>query len=824
MQHVVLLGDSIFDTAAHVSGGPDVLSHRRGRLQLRAKARRLGLAAAALLLCAQSAEAQGSGTYDGRTRQLDVATPRIESEVRIDGRLDEPAWRDAARLVGFSQYRPVDGRPAADSTEVLVFYSPTAIHFGVRAFEAHGAGAVRATLADRDNIGADDYVQILLDTYDDDRRALLFSVNPLGVQQDGVQSEGIDPGQGAGGRFDGVVDISPDFAYESRGRVTADGWEVELRIPFKSLRYQAADPQRWGLQVKRITQHSGHEDTWTPAVRANASFLVQGGHLLGLTGLRRGLVLEVDPELTASVTGGPRAATDGDHWGYRDPRTELGGNLRWGITPNYTANATINPDFSQVESDVGQVTVNERFALFFPEKRPFFLDGLEQYDTPGRLIYTRQIREPIAGVKLTGKRGATALAYLGAADDRDWSASGDDVPVFNILRVRRDLGTSSTIGVVHTDRIEGSGYNRVSGADARVVWRRIWFSSAQVAGAWTKDDAGSRKGTAFQVVLADRTGRAYGNHFEIDGVTPDFETRSGFVPRRNYVATTVANRFSAYGSPGDRLEQLTTFFVARPLWLHDEFPRGGSFEGEYSTTIIASLRGGWSLRGNVGTNWQRFEERIYAGFRAVREPGDTVVLGTPRGLYGLWGWRVGASTPNRALSLSVDAGRGSTVIFAEAAEGSGSFVDLGAQWRPTASLRVETSVVHQRIDRARDGSRFSTATIPRVKTEYQLTRAIFVRYIGQYVAQERGALLEARTGAVLLPSETGAGTLGGRDAFVVNDIRNDLLFSYKPTPGTVFFFGYGASLTEPEAFALRGRELRRTSDGFFLKASYRYRL
>ena len=387
----------------------------KGGLKIaRSIATRLGLAAAALLLCAGAARAQGSGTYDGRSRQLDVATPRIESEVRIDGRLDEPAWRDAARLTGFSQYRPVDGRPAEDSTEVLVFYSPTAIHFGVRAFEAHGASAVRATLADRDNIGADDYVQILLDTYDDDRRALLFSVNPLGVQQDGVQSEGIDPGQGAGGRFDGVVDISPDFAYDSRGRVTADGWEVELRIPFKSLRYQAADPQRWGLQVKRITQHSGHEDTWTPAVRANASFLVQGGHLLGLTGLRRGLVLEVDPELTASVTGAPRNATDGDHWGYGDPRTELGGNLRWGITPNYTANATINPDFSQVESDVGQVTVNERFALFFPEKRPFFLDGLEQYDTPGRLIYTRQIRDPIAGVKLTGKRGATALAYLGA--------------------------------------------------------------------------------------------------------------------------------------------------------------------------------------------------------------------------------------------------------------------------------------------------------------------------------------------------------------------------------------------------------------------------
>lgn len=780
------------------------------------------LASLTFLLLATAAAAQSPATYDGRSRRTDVPIPRLAADLRIDGSLDEPAWQQAALLTGFSQYLPVDGRPADDPTEVLVFYTATAIHFGIRAREAHGP-VVRGTLADRDNIGADDHIQILLDTYNDDRRALLFAVNPLGVQQDGVQSEGTDPSQSAGGRFDGSVDISPDFAFDSHGRLTPWGWEVEVRIPFKSLRYQAADPQQWGLQIKRITQHSGHEDTWTPAVRANASFLVQGGHLTGLTGMQRGLVLEIDPELTSSLAGSRRDDAD-ESWHYGSPRTELGGNLRWGISSDLTLNATINPDFSQVETDVGQVTVNERFPLFFPEKRPFFLDGLEQYDTPSQLIYTRQLRDPVAGIKLTGKRGATAFAYLGAVDDRRFSFDGDHAPVFNLLRVRRDFGSSSTVGIVHTDRIEGSGYNRVSGADARIVWRKIWFSQVQVAGAWTKDASGdTRRGELWQVVFADRTGRAYGNRFALNGVSRDFETRSGFVPRTGIIDGMMANRFSFYGRPDALVQQLTTFITVQPVWHYEDFPRTGTSENEFAQQFLASLRGGWSARARWSNQHLRFDEEFYEGYR-VASGVDTIALGRPRSLYGLWSGSAGISTPSRALTLSLDAGYGSGVIFPEAAEGRGRTLNLSAEWRPTAALRVQTSVVHQELERARDGSRFSTATIPRIRTEYQFSRSVFLRYIGQYVAEDRAPLVDARSGLPLLPSPLGEAVFGPSGADVVNEFRNDVLFSYKPTPGTVFFVGYGASLTEPDAFALSRDRLRRTADGFFLKASYRYRL
>ncbi|HET7040026.1 MAG TPA: hypothetical protein VFH97_09055, partial [Gemmatimonadales bacterium] len=173
--------------------------------------------------------------HHGRERALSVTPPRLEAQATVDGALDEPVWSQAALLTGFTQYRPVDGRPAEDSTEVLVWYAPDAIWFGIRAYEPHGT--VRATLSDRDKIDNDDYVQLLLDTFDDRRRAYVIGVNPLGVQADGIRTEGTGGaagGFGAGGRFENV-DMNPDFLYDSKGHVTPWGYEVEIRLPFKSV-------------------------------------------------------------------------------------------------------------------------------------------------------------------------------------------------------------------------------------------------------------------------------------------------------------------------------------------------------------------------------------------------------------------------------------------------------------------------------------------------------------------------------------------------------------------------------------------------------------
>jgi hypothetical protein len=770
---------------------------------------------AILLLVVQSA-GEPPRVYDGRLRQIEVQLPRIDpAAVNIDGVLDEPVWREAAILKGFTQYRPVDSRPAADSTEVLAFYAPDAIYFGVRAYEGHG-NVVRATLADRDNIDADDKIEILLDTFNDRRRALLFAVNPLGAQQDGVRSEGLAGsagGQNAGFRFDGVVDLNPDYVYESRGEVTPWGYEVEIRIPFKSLRYQSGATQDWGIQFIRTTQHTGYEDTWTPVVRASASFLVQSGTIKALTGLHRGLVMDVTPEFTARVDGTAVSSTE---YNYQPIDPELGVNVRWGVTQNLSAAGTINPDFSQVEADVGQVTVNQRFALFYPEKRPFFLEGLEQFDTPNTLIYTRQIQNPTGGAKLIGKVGGMGVAYIGAVDDNN--ATPHYYPIVNLLRLRRDLGTSSTLGLAYTDRIVESSWNRVLGADARFIWKKIWFSTAQIAGSWTRNGSAEpvRTGVLWDATLYDRTGYSYGNHAELVGISPDFEAQSGFVNRVNIVQGRLANRFTWYGKPAALLENTTTFILIAPLWrYHDFFDLGSTLEGNANEQWLFTMRGGWGINANYQVAHQRFDQQDYASYE-VDSAGTRVPFAIPHGLYGLWGGNVGFNTPSRALTVSGNVGAGMGVIFAEAAESRGLNSFLGITWKPTPSVRVDGQWTHQTLRRAMDGSWFSTANIPRLKLEYQLRRDIFFRYVGQYTAQTVDSLRDPRDGYPLVVSGS------PRPASTQTDFRNDFLFSYRPVPGTVLFVGYGALLTEEEAF--NSGRLSRTTDGFFLKASYLFRM
>ena len=198
--------------------------------------------------------------HNGRARELEVRPPRIDEAVTIDGRLDESQWEQASRLTGFSRYAPTDGLAADDSTEVLVWYSPSAIHFGIRAYAE--AGTVNATLADRDKIYGDDYIGIFLGTFNDGRQATVFAVNPLGVQGDGIV---VERGASSGGGFGGIVtgreptDIAPDYVFQSKGRLTDYGYEIEIRIPFKSLRYQSAETQAWGINVLRKVQSRGYE-------------------------------------------------------------------------------------------------------------------------------------------------------------------------------------------------------------------------------------------------------------------------------------------------------------------------------------------------------------------------------------------------------------------------------------------------------------------------------------------------------------------------------------------------------------------------------------
>src|SRR5213595_3257127 len=531
-------------------------------------------------------------TYIGRDSQLNVRIPRVEADVTVDGNLSEPVWQQAALLTGFSEFSPHDGIPAADSTQVLVWYSPTAVYFGIRAYEAHGA--VHATLADRDKIAADDNVQILLGTFHDQRQAFVFGVNPLGIQMDGTL---VEAGQSLGGGFSGAVaaraapDLSQDFVFSSKGRLTDYGFEVEIRIPFKSLKYQSSDVQSWDMNVVRQVRHSGHEDSWVPARRANASFLSQSGSLDGLTGLSRGLVLDVNPSVTQKVTGAPGPSG----WNYDRGSPQLGGRVQWGITNTLTLNGAVNPDFAEVESDAGQFVIDPRQALFFPEKRPFFLEGLEAFNTPHNLIYTRRVVQPDAAVKLTGKVAGMSVGLLSAADDRSLSPTGLDRAFYNLLRAQRDLGGKSRIGMAYTDRVLGNDYNRVADVDSRIVFGDVYNLLLQGAGSFDRASGVTRDAPLWDATLA-RNGKEFGFRYLFNGIGDNFRARSGFISRPGVVRADIDHRVTRFGKPGSLVETLTGDFTLDDQWQYSHFFRQGDAQDKKAhLSGNLGVRGGWNI-------------------------------------------------------------------------------------------------------------------------------------------------------------------------------------------------------------------------------------
>lgn len=776
----------------------------------------------ALLSLLQLAAAPDPGpVYSGRAGATEVRPPRVEAEAVIDGVLDEPVWAEAALLTGFSQYRPVDSLPAADSTEVRVWYSADALYVGIRAFEPHGPA--NATLADRDKIFGDDNVQILLDTFDDKRRALVFAVNPLGVQADGVHIESEQSGSAfsAEAAEGGRLDLSPDFIFESRGHVTPDGYVVEMRIPFKSLRFQAADPQRWGFNVVREVQHAGQTQTWTRVRRGATSFLAQAGGLTELSGLDRGLVLDVNPVATRRFVG----AQSPTGWRYGDEGTELGVNTRWGITPNLTASGTYNPDFSQVEADVAQIQFDPRQAVFFPEKRPFFLEGSESFSVPNGLIYTRSIVEPVAAAKLSGKVAGTDVGVLSAVDDEALSRNGARNPLVNLLRVRRDIGAGSNLGVTYTDRFDGDDYNHVGALDGRFLLGP-YIVRFQGAGSLTRT-AGERFSGELWDARVDRSGRRWGWTAYLKGIAPDFDAPDGFISRTGVVYQAIAPRLTFFGPEGAALETFSTSVNFNNTWLYDRFTAGEMRPDELKVHFnnSFSFRGGWTAGASLLVESFRYPEELYRDYAIERTTAsgvDTVAF-TGRPTIENYDFVFSVATPEYPkFSANAFLLFGSDENYPEWAPGYIVWATLETDWRPTDKLRVSPIYNETRVMRPSDGSIVQLTSIPRLKVEYQLARPIFVRFVGQYVAFHQDALRDdSRTGDPILLRD-GSGGYVPASEIRSNSVRFDWLFSYQPSPGTVLFAGYGSTLGEERAFRFDG--LERRNDGFFLKLSYLFRL
>ncbi|MEA2959213.1 MAG: hypothetical protein QOJ58_4930 [Alphaproteobacteria bacterium] len=587
-----------------------------------------------------------------------VAVTRFEEAPAIDGKLDEDVWKTAVVLKDFYQINPGDNIAPSYPTETLLGYDSRTLYIGFRCTD--DPTKVRATLAKRDAVpGTEDTVRILLDTFDDKRRAYVLVFNPLGVQQDGVRTEGSG------------VDYSVDVVMESKGVINADGYTVEVAVPFKSLRYRAGKGRLWGVQVFRIIQRlDGEQDSWMPISRSDVSTLGQAGHITGIENLSTERTLEVIPSLTVSETGrrvksippSVLGAAPGtvDRGRFINSPAELdpGLTVKFGITPTVTLDFAANPDFAQVEADQLVVTTNQRFPIFFAEKRPFFLEGVEIFQTPLTALHTRAIVDPDYAAKLTGKVGRDSFGLLVASDNGPGDFIGDDrlnPKNFHyldrnaraaVLRYKRDVGSDSNVGLIATsydfkgreeaptdfdietnDPCEAQKSlergNRLGGIDGHFRVDKITTFDFQVAATTSRQcffdpEAGrdtyrGGRGLAYTAVY-DVTGRNFGWVLGAEGRTRDYRADLGFTERTDNNYDWFGFRYSTDPKPKG---WLVNWKVTSGSDVEYDF-RGRLQSWEADATAY------WFLRRNTNfwLAYRRGGERLYEEeFGTLRGPG-----------------------------------------------------------------------------------------------------------------------------------------------------------------------------------------------------------
>ena len=728
---------------------------------------------------------------------------RTREAPRIDGRLDDAVWRNATHLTEFVQIAPVEGAPGSERTEVWMAYDDDNLYF---AFYAHYSdpGMVRVFRADRDEIRGDDRISVLFDTFLDQQRAYQFTVNGYGVQGDSIvnatgrmssssrsmsMSSGSSSGtgsrsggggmssMGSSGAFGIFGDDSWNALFETGGVVVSDGWTAEMAIPFKSLRYPARPggaPHRWGFQITRIIRGKSEAQSWAPISRSVAGQMTQFGVLEGLADLSQSRNIEILPELTGVQFGSLDTGTGG--YDERDPDGELGVGVKYGITPNLTADFTYNPDFSQIESDRPQVETNQRFALFYPEQRPFFLEGQDIFETatPVTLVHTRTIVDPRLGAKLTGKVGNATLGVVvaddeaaGRLDDRSDPMYGASAQSF-IGRARYDLYAESYIGGIATAREFGDVYNRIAGVDGRFRLSRTKRVNFLAIASDTRDDVdGALAGEVFEADFTSQ-GRNLGYGVAHSRIAPGFRTATGFVPRVDVQQTSAHLSYRWWPettilSWGPSVSYLRLYDFAGVL--QDEQVQG---------TASIQLRNNVNFFGTVSRTLERYEE-----------------IDFNKNGYGFFGVVSG-----RVLSIVGGINLGDGVFYsASPFLGRSTTGNFLVRWNATSRLRTELTGVYSAFDNPLEGTEVFNVKIFRTRTTYQFTDRLLLRHI-----------VEHNTLAV---------TLG-----------NNVLLTYRINAGTVAHLGYDARYQQGrqiDGLLFPTAQLLRRNRAVFGKISYLFR-
>ena len=724
--------------------------------------------AAVMLAVAVPAAAQSS------TRGATYPITRAKGTIVIDGNLSDEGWHDALRIERWYEINPGDNTAPKLKNVGYLTYDDKYFYAGFE-FEDPDPNRIVAPFGDHDNLGgSQDYGGLFLDTRNEGHTSYEFQVSAHNVQFDAVMDDN-----------GGGENASPDFFWESAARINDHGWTLEIKIPFSSLRYRKLDPQDWGVMLWRnYGREFRYQFVSVKHPRGGQCFVCRENTLTGLSRLPSGGHLVAAPYVAANQ-GARLAGAPGDPL-VSDPFAhKIGLDVKYTPNADNTLDGTVRPDFSQIESDVAQISTNQRFALFFPEKRPFFLEGVELLSTPIQAVYTRTITAPDWGARATGKLGGVNYTALVANDQGGGSVvipgpasssflNQDFASTVFIGRARKDFKGLSFISALVTDRESGSaGHNRVFGPDFQTRFIGTETITGQVL---ASDTDGARSGAA-QIAWNHNTEHFdFGTNYKDFGI--GFRADNGFVPqvgyREGYAETGWTFR------PKGFLSRLRTFVAV-----------DSQTERDNGATILNSVAPGAGM------------DTKLSGFMQFRYDHSNIRAGQlvfPRDQFG---WYVRFSPSRRFQSISIDGSLGTEVDFANVRPGRGGAVNVNATLIPTNHLVFDlianTAFLH--VDDAAGTSRpLYTSRVQRMRANYTFTSRSFVRLIAQYVSTDRDpALFVAQQSA--------------HDGF----LSGSVLFAYKINWQSVMFFGYGDDRTLDEQ-----RRLQKFDRSLFLKVSYAF--
>ena len=709
---------------------------------------------------------------------------RSSEPIKIDGDLSDEAWTGATKVEKWYEIQPGDNVEPPVKTIAYLTYDDRFFYAGFD-FQDPDPSQIRAPLGDHDAIQgvSTDFGGIILDALNTGRTAIEFFVSPHNVQYDAVQDD--QSGE----------NNSPDFFWDSATKITSHGWTLEMRIPFSSLRYKQADPQQWRILLMRnYPRKYRYQILSSPVPRGSPCFVCHAAVLTGLESLPSGGHIVAAPYVSASDTAMPRDGELGAPLENGSPKGRVGVDVKYSPNADTAIDATIKPDFSQIESDTAQISANERFALFYPEKRPFFLEGVDLLQTPIQAVYTRTITDPTWGARITGKEGSVRYTALAAEDSgggtviipgsNDSSAAPQDFSstVF-VGRAKREFGTSF-VGALVADRegVSAGMHNRVAGPDFE--WRPN--GADVVSGQWLFSDTltPNRPDLADQWIGRSLTGSAmqaswthntrHLDWFAMGGdLTDGFRADTGFVPQVGYRQFQGSTGWTVH--PKGLIRRERTFL-------------NGTYQVDSSGNVITE---NVEPAFGMDTKWNGFVQLRYLNDRT--RAGDVLIARQQ------FGYTLQFSPSRRIAYLSLDSNVGQDIDFANARPGHGITINLQATLRPTDHLSLDL-LENTRSLHLREASspRLFVQRISRVKGTYTFTSRMFVRLIGQYIDTTADPTLyltsvNARSG----------------------DFSGSALFAYKLNWQSVMFVGYGDDRELSDV-----RRLEPLDRQFFVKVSY----